>query len=429
MSQRYARSEELLVRAEKTIPLGSQTFSKSRTQFPHGVSPYFVTRADGCRVWDADGNEYIDMISSLASVTLGYNDPDVTAAVKAQLDDGVIFSLPHQLEMEVAERIVEMVPSAEKVRFGKNGSDATAGAVRLARAFTGRDHIAVCGYHGWQDWYIGSTARNQGVPQAVRDLTHSFPYNDLAALETLLTAHPDAFAGIVMEPMNVFYPEPGYLDGVKALTHAHGALLIFDETITGFRYANGGAQELFGVMPDLSTFGKGIANGYPLAAVAGRNDVMKLMEEIFFSFTMGGEALSLAAARATMDKLKREPVVATLCSRGQRMLDETAKLIATHELGDCLSTSGHPSWGFVLMQDAGGYSSVEIKTLFMQEMQARGVLSFATHNLNYAHQDTDIDQVLRVYNEVFPILADAIHNRAMKQYLKCEPLVPLFKVR
>jgi glutamate-1-semialdehyde 2,1-aminomutase len=429
MSQRYAKSESLLARAEKTIPLGSQTFSKSRTQFPHGVSPYFVTRASGCRVWDADGNEYIDMISSLASVTLGYNDPDVTAAVMAQLEDGVIFSLPHQLEMEVAERIVEMVPSAEKVRFGKNGSDATSGAVRLARAYTGRDHIAVCGYHGWQDWYIGSTARNRGVPQAVRDLTHAFPYNDLAALEALLKASPGAFAAVVMEPMNVVFPEPGYLEGVKALAHAHGALLVFDETITGFRYANGGAQELFGVSPDLSTFGKGIANGYPLAAVAGRADVMQLMEEIFFSFTMGGEALSLAAARATMDKLKREPVVETLTRRGQRMLDETAALIAANNLGEALSTSGHPTWGFVLMKDTGGYSSFEIKTLFMQEMQARGVLSFGTHNLNYAHQDADIDQVLRVYGAVFPILADAIHNRAMKQYLRCEPLAPLFKVR
>jgi glutamate-1-semialdehyde 2,1-aminomutase len=429
MSQRYAKSEDLLARAEKTIPLGSQTFSKSRTQFPHGVSPYFVTRASGCRAWDADGNEYIDMISSLASVTLGYNDPDVTAAVKAQLEDGVIFSLPHQLEMEVAERIVDMVPSAEKVRFGKNGSDATSGAVRLARAFTGRDHIAVCGYHGWQDWYIGSTARHRGVPQAVRDLTHNFPYNDLTALDALLKAHPGTFAAIVMEPMNVVFPEAGYLEGVKALAHAHGALLVFDETITGFRYANGGAQELFGVSPDLSTFGKGIANGYPLAAVAGRADVMQLMEEIFFSFTMGGEALSLAAAKATMDKLKREPVVETLTRRGQRMLDETSGLIAANNLGDALSTSGHPTWGFVLMKDAGDYSSFEIKTLFMQEMQARGVLSFGTHNLNYAHQDADIDQVLKVYSEVFPILADAIHNRAMKQYLRCEPLAPLFKVR
>jgi glutamate-1-semialdehyde 2,1-aminomutase len=429
MSQRYAKSEALLVRAEKTIPLGSQTFSKSRTQFPHGVSPYFVTRADGCRVWDADGHEYIDMVSSLAAVTLGYNDPDVTAAVKAQLEDGVIFTLPHTLEMEVAERIVEMVPSAEMVRFGKNGSDATSGAVRLARAFTGRDRIAVCGYHGWQDWYIGSTARHRGVPQAVRDLTHAFPYNDLPALDALLKAHPGEFAGIVMEPMNIAFPKPGYLEGVKELAHNNGALLVYDETITGFRYSNGGAQEVFGVTPDISTFGKGIANGYPLAAVAGRADVMKLMEEIFFSFTMGGEALSLAAARATMDKLKREPVTKTLATRGQRMLDETAKLIAANDLGGALTPTGHPSWGFVLIGDAGDYSSFEIKTLFMQEMQARGVISFATHNLNYAHQDKDIDQVLKVYSEVFPILADAIHNRAMKQYLKCEPLVPLFKVR
>jgi glutamate-1-semialdehyde 2,1-aminomutase len=429
MSHRYAKSEELLARAERTIPLGSQTFSKSRTQFPHGVSPYFVKRAEGCRVWDADGNEYIDMVSSLAAVTLGYNDPDVTAAVKAQLEDGVIFTLPHTLEMEVAERIVEMVPSAEMVRFGKNGSDATSGAVRLARAFTGRDHVAVCGYHGWQDWYIGSTQRHQGVPQAVRDLTHSFPYNDLAALAAVLAAQPGGFAAVVMEPMNVFEPMPGYLEGVKVLAHQHGALLVFDETITGFRYANGGAQELFGVTPDLSTFGKGIANGYPLAAVAGRADVMKLMEEIFFSFTMGGETLSLAAARATLDKLRREPVVRLLTERGARMLAETDKLIAAANLGDVLSTAGHPTWGFVLMKDAGGYSSFEIKTLFMQEMQARGVLNLGTHNLNYAHQDKDIDAVLQVYSEVFPILADAVHNRAMQQYLKCAPLVPLFRVR
>jgi glutamate-1-semialdehyde 2,1-aminomutase len=274
MSQRYARSEELLERALRTIPLGSQTFSKSKTQYPHGVSPYFVTRGKGGHVWDADGNEYVDFISSLAAVTLGHGDPDVQAAVAAQLEDGVIFSLPHPLEMEVAERLVAMVPCAEKVRFGKNGSDATSGAVRIARAFTGRDHVAVCGYHGWQDWYIGATARNRGVPKAVRELTHTFPFNDLLALEALLASHPAGFAAVMMEPMNVSDPAPGYLQAVKELAHRHGALLIFDETITGFRFANGGAQALFGVTPDLATFGKGIANGYPLAAVAGRADVM-----------------------------------------------------------------------------------------------------------------------------------------------------------
>ena len=173
MSQRYQQSEALLERALRTIPLGSQTFSKSRTQYPFGVSPYFIERGRGSHVWDVDGNEYVDMIGGLCALTLGYCDPDVDAAVKAQLEDGIIFSLPHRLEMEVAEQLVSMVPCAEKVRFGKNGSDATAGAVRVARAFTGRDHVAVCGYHGWQDWYIGTTARNRGVPQATRDLSHT----------------------------------------------------------------------------------------------------------------------------------------------------------------------------------------------------------------------------------------------------------------
>ena len=318
MSERYACSEALLERALKTIPLGSQTFSKSKTQYPLGVSPYFITRGDGARVWDADGNEYLDFINGLCAITLGYNDPDVTEAVRRQLDDGVIFSLPHPVEMEVAERIVDMVPCAEMVRFGKNGSDATAGAVRLARAHTGRDRVAVCGYHGWQDWYIGATARNRGVPQAVRDLTHTFPYNDPDALEQLLLAHPGEFAAVILEPMNVAEPLPGYLETVAELTRLHGALLIFDETITGFRYANGGAQEYFGVTPDLATFGKGLANGYPVSAVAGRRDLMQLMEEIFFSFTFGGETLSLAASAATLDKLRRENVTDHLARLGTR---------------------------------------------------------------------------------------------------------------
>lgn len=291
MSQRYQQSEALLERALRTIPLGSQTFSKSRTQYPFGVSPYFIERGRGSHVWDVDGNEYVDMISGLCALTLGYCDPDVDAAVKAQLEDGIIFSLPHRLEMEVAEQLVSMVPCAEMVRFGKNGSDATAGAVRVARAFTGRDHVAVCGYHGWQDWYIGTTARNRGVPQATRDLSHTWAYNNIESLDAIFKAHPGQVAAVILEPMNVVEPAPGFLQAVKELTHKHGALLVFDETITGFRYANGGAQQLFGVTPDLATFGKGLANGYPVSAVAGRADVMQLMEEIFFSFTFGGETL------------------------------------------------------------------------------------------------------------------------------------------
>jgi glutamate-1-semialdehyde 2,1-aminomutase len=429
MSERYRRSEELLARAERTIPLGTQTFSKSKTQFPYGVSPFYAARAQGSRLWDADGNEYIDFISSLASVTLGYNDPDVTAAVRAQLDNGVIFSLPTELELQVSELLVELVPSAERVRFGKNGSDATAGAVRVARAFTNRDRVAVCGYHGWQDWYIGSTARNRGVPQATRDLTHRFDYNNLESLDRLFHDHPGEFAAVILEPMNVVEPANGFLEGVAEATRRHGAVLIFDETVTGFRLANGGAQELFGVTPDLTTLGKGIANGYPLSAVVGRAEIMQLMEEVFFSFTMGGETLSLAAASATLDKLRREPVVDTIRRTGERILRGTSERIERHGIGGFARVSGHPSWTFLLFSDTPSATQYEIKTLFMQEVLARGILSLGTHNVSYAHSAADADRLLQVYDEVFPILREAVEEGAMKQYLRCPPLQPLFKVR
>ncbi len=429
MSERYRESENMLARAELTIPLGTQTFSKSKTQFPFGAAPFYAARAKGSRLWDIDGNEFIDFNNSLAAITLGYSDPDVTSAVSAQLVDGVIFTLPHSVEVEAAELIVEMVPSAEMVRFGKNGSDATAGTVRLARAFTGRDRVAVCGYHGWQDWYIGSTARNLGVPKATRDLTSVFQYNDLDSLRSSLESHPGEFAAVIMEPMNVKFPAPGFLESVAEMTKEHGALLVFDEVVTGFRYANGGAQELFGVTPDLTALGKSIANGFPLSAIAGRADVMKLMEEIFFSFTMGGEALSLAAAVATMKKMKASSVPSKLAATGEKILDGTQKLIAKHRIEHFAELSGHPSWSFLILKDLPETSSFEIKTLFMQECLARGILTLGSHNVSFAHSAEDVNRLLEVYDEVFPLLRDAVANRSIRQYLRCEPLQSLFKVR
>lgn len=429
IEHRYRTSEQWLARALETIPLGSQTFSKSRTQYPYGVSPYFIERGVGSRVWDADGNEYVDFVMSLAAVTLGYRDPDVTEAVRRQLEVGVIFSLPHRLEMEVAEAIVAAVPCAEMVRFGKNGSDATAGAIRLARAVTGRDRVAVCGYHGWQDWYIASTARNKGVPRAVRELTHPFAYNDLSSLQALFDAHPGEFAAVILEPMNVTEPAAGFLQGVKDLAHRHGALLVFDETITGFRYEIGGAQQRFGVVPDLATFGKGLANGYPVSAVAGRAELMREMEEIFFSFTFGGELLSLAAASATLAKLHREPVIETLKQRGARVMRGLQTLIDVNGAGDFLGVAGDATWSFVTIRDAPPYTSWQIRTLFLQEMFARGILTVGTHNLCYAHGDEEIDRLLAVYGEVVPLLADAVKNDRLESRLRCAPLEPLFKVR
>ncbi|CAN7157046.1 aminotransferase class III-fold pyridoxal phosphate-dependent enzyme [Paenibacillus sp. LjRoot56] len=429
MSERYYNSEQLLERALKTIPLGSQTFSKSKTQYPFGVSPYFIKKGLGSRVWDVDNNEYIDFANSLCSVTLGYNDVDVTNAVREQLEDGTIFTLPHTLEFEVAEKMVEMIPCAEMVRFGKNGSDATSGAIRVARAYTGRDHVAVCGYHGWQDWYIGATARNLGVPKAVSDLTHTFQYNDINSLKKLFLEYPDQIAAVILEPMNIAYPHEGFLEELKELTHQNGAVLIFDETITGFRYANGGAQELFGVTPDLATFGKGLANGYPLSAVVGKAEIMRLMEEIFFSFTFGGETLSLAAAKATMSKMQSQPIVETIHNQGRKLLSGIQNLINKHELSDVLSIAGHPSWLFLTFKDQSTYSQWELKTLYFQEMFSHGFLTTGTFNMSYAHTDQDISDLLHVCDSFFEKLKDVVQNQTLHLHLQCEPLVPLFRVR
>jgi len=429
MSKRFQKSEEFLKRALETIPLGTQTFSKSRTQYPLGVSPYFLNRAQGCRVWDLDGNEYIDFNSGLASITLGYKDPDVNYAVRSQLDEGVLFSLSHPIEVQVAEKIVEMVPCAQMVRFGKNGSDATAGAIRLARAYTGRDHVAICGYHGWQDWYIGSTSRNLGVPQATRDLTHPFNYNDIDSLHQLFCGRPDQIAAVILEPMNSIEPKENFLEQVKELTHKNGAILIFDEMITGFRLANGGAQEYFKVTPDLATFGKGLANGYPLSAVTGRGELMRLFEEVFFSFTYGGETLSLAAALATLTKLQRQPVIETLRRQGSKIVSGVRKKIEEHQIGHILSIQGHPAWSLLSFRNVAPYTRWQIKTLFLQEMFARGILMLETHTMNYAHQEEDCDQLLRVYDEVFPFLKDVVDNKSLENHLRCQPIKPLFTPR
>lgn len=429
MTERYKKSEIFLDRALSVIPLGSQTFSKSKTALPFGVSPFFVDRAKGSRMWDIDGNEYLDFVSALCCVTLGYCDPDIDAAVREQMNSGVTFSLPHRLETEVAELLVEMIPCAEKVRFAKNGTDATSGAIRVARAYTGRNRVAVCGYHGWQDWFIGSTARDLGVPAAVKDLTHAFAFNNIASLQQLLDAHPGEFAAVILEPMNAAYPKDGFLEKVQQATRKHGALLVFDETITGFRYSNGGAQQEFGVTPDLATFGKGIANGYPLSALVGKSEYMKVVDDIFFSGTFGGETLSLAAAKAVLLKLKREPVLQTMRVRGQKIIDGVNEIVAALDIGNVVSISGHPTWSFLAFREAAGFSPVQIKTLFIQEVFKRGVYTLGTHNLSYAHSDADVDELLACYREVFGLIARGVKEGTLAGLLECEPLPPLFKVR
>ena len=425
---RYELSVEHLERAEACIPLGSQTFSKSRTQYPVGVSPLYLKKSHGAYSWDLDGNKYIDLVS-LAAVTIGYGNKKIENAVKKQLKSGVTLSLPTRLEAEVAEILIEMIPSAEKVRFGKNGSDATSAAIRLARAYTGRDHIAMCGYHGWQDWSIASTSRNKGIPQDVINLTHGFKYNDIFSLQEIFTNFPNEVSAVIMEPMNTTYPNPGFLESVKELAHRYGALLIFDETITGFRFSNGGAQELFNVTPDLSTFGKGIANGFPISAVVGRSDVMSEMSEIFFSGTFGGELLSLEAARVNLMMYKSENVVQRLFETGENLNNALNSIILSLGMNSYLNLSGHPSWKFLNWSPTKIYDEMQLKTYFLQESFAEGLLVLNSNNVTLAHSSRVLTKAISKYESVLTRLSKDIAGEHLMQKLKVKPLKSLFRLR
>lgn len=425
----FSRSALLLERALERIPLGSQTLSKSHTRFPKGASPLFLDRGEGGRVWDVDGNEYVDLICGLLPVLLGYRDPEVDAAIRNQLDRGISFSLATELEIELAERLNAVIPCAEMVRFGKNGSDATSAAVRLARAVTGRDYIVACGYHGWHDWYVGATARAAGVPQTVRDLTIRIPYGDLDAFRRILADRPGEVAGLVMEPMNAVEPAAGYLAGMRELAHEHGALFIFDEIITGFRYALGGAQELFGVTPDLAAFGKGLGNGMPISALAGRERYMRRLEEVFFSGTFGGEALSLAAAVAVVDKLRREPVIERLWASGARLAGAVSALLEENGLADTIRLGGKPCWTLLDVRPHAAASAEEIKAFLVTRGFRNGVLANNSYNICYAHSDADIDVCIAAYRTMLPELAALLRAGRLRQELGCEPVDPVLAVR
>jgi len=424
---KFDKSIEWMQRAQRVIPAQTQTFSKSVLQFSCGASPLYAARGEGAFLWDADGNRYIDFTMALCPCILGYSHPVVNEAIVKQLQDGIVLSLPYPLEVEVSERLVELIPCAEMVRFGKNGSDVTAAAVRAARAFTGRNRVAICGYHGWQDWYIATTTRNKGIPPEVVSLSHTFPYNDPDALSTLLDTHPGEFAAVIMEATGIVPPKPGYLQSVLEIAHAHGALVIFDEIINGFRLAIGGAHEYFKVLPDLACFGKAMANGMPISALVGRRDVMKVFNEAFFSFTFGGEALSLAATRATMDFILDHQVLETIAVRGESMMNRVRGLIKSSGLEDVMEASGYGCRWVIAFKDHPAGDANVLKTFFQQECAQRGVLFTGSHNMAYAHEEEIISAVLDVYTEVVSGLKDALKEGDIKSKLGGSVALPVFR--
>ena len=425
---RYLKSEEILSLAEKVIPLGSQTFSKSKTQYPLGVSPFFATRGSGSYLWDVDGNRYIDLVASLAAVTLGYGDREIARVVKRQLKKGVSLSLSSELEMQVAQKIIDLVPGSEMVRFAKNGSDATSAAVRIARHHTGRNHIISIGYHGWHDWYIGSTTRSMGVPKSVQSLTLSAKYNDTSSIEALFNSVEGDVAALILEPMNSTYPKKGYLESLREFCTKNKVILIFDEVITGFRFSGGGAQELFNIRPDLSCFGKGMANGFPVSAISGRRDIMSGFEQVFFSGTFGGELLSLAAANVVLDKVSRGEVIPNLYRIGNQLMNGIKHEINSHKY-DFLDVSGNPTWSFLNWKFEDPNLLNKVKTLFLQEMFADGILILNTHNITTSLREKDLEKILGAYSRVLALISNVLHTKNIDSALKCNPIVPLFQIR
>ena len=428
MSLIIDKSKECLDRSFKVIPSGTQTFSKGPTQWVRDVSPSFISHADGAWVWDVDSNKYLDYVMALGSVSLGYGDSEINTAIIDQVRQGVNFSMMHPLEVDVAEKIVDLVPCAEMVRFGKNGSDATAAMVRVARAYTKRERIAVCGYHGWQDWYIGTTSRNDGVPECVQKLTRTFEYNDLESLERLLTEHRDEYALVMLEPLSFSSPEPGFLEGVRDLAHQHGALFGFDEVVSGFRVHPGGAQALFGITPDIASFGKGMANGLPLSCVAGRKDVMEHFDHIFFSSTFGGETAALAAASTFLDIIADGKVLSEIEMHGDQLKQGVTQLISESSLDDRMQCVGHGShWGLIL-QPASPEDGLLWRSYLIQECTKRGYLFFGSHNPTRAHDQQAMDFALAAYSEVLPLFADRLKNNDMEKHMEGRLIEPIFRI-
>ena len=417
---RYEKSLELLKKAEKLIPGQAQTFSKQSKWFPQGAYPVYLEEGHDGHVWDVDENEYIDLICGLGAITLGYENSEITGDIMDMMAlGGPTFSLPHPIEIELAEKLHEIIPCAEMVRFAKNGTDVTNAAVRLAKAITGRDHVAQYGYHGGgNDWYGITTERPAGIFPDLQYQIDTFKYNDIDSLEKIFEDCPNRVACVIMEPVIFTPPIKGFLEQVKELTHKNGALLIFDEMVTGFRWHLGGAQKYFNVIPDLATFGKGMANGFPISALVGRAEYMKRLEDlpIFFSYTFAGECLSMVAALATIEQMEKG-ASAQLWGNGEFL---RKKLLKNSDL----KIIGYPCRFHITWEG----EDVMSRSLFMQETAKRGLLLHSVGvNFMSSHTEEDIIKASNAILESWEVVRNAMKRNNVKEMLEGSPIQPAFR--
>jgi glutamate-1-semialdehyde 2,1-aminomutase len=427
------KNSKIIYNRSKKVLSGPSTFSKGIDQFAYGVSPYAIDKSIGAYAWDIDGNKYLDTIMSLGAVFIGHNNSTINNSIKNQLKKGTTFSLASKLETEVAEMLTDRIPGAEMIKFGKNGNDVTSAAIRLARHYSRSDHILFCGYHGWQDWYTCQTSMDGGIPKTIKKYSHRFEYGDLEALEILLKKFKNNTACIILEPVSKTEPIcksicgdckklnicKGYLKGVRKLADKYRTILIFDEVVTGFRFHRGGYQALCKVTPDLSCFSKSMANGMPIAALAGKKEIMKKSNEIFYSLTFGGETLSLAAAKSVLDFIDKNNVVEHVFLQGNVLMQKINVLLHQLELNDVIEIRGFPQKNFMIFKNYQENLAEDLRTYWIQQITINKVLSLGTHLLSFSHKKKEINYLLDVYEKVFLDFKKVIKNENLHKVLKC----------
>lgn len=430
----FSKSRVLQTIAHQIIPGGTHTYAKGDDQYPE-KAPGFIARGKGCHVWDVDSNEFIEYGMGLRAVTLGHAYESVVEAAYRQMKLGTNFTRPSELEIRLAESMLEVIDNGEMVKFSKNGSDVTTAAVKLARAYTGRDLIAICGDHPFfstDDWFIGTTEVNAGIPIAIREMTLKFRYNDLESLRDLFQQFPKQIACVIMEPETTMPPQPHYLNQVKALCEEHGTVFILDETITGFRWHLNGAQKFHDVKPDLSIFGKAMGNGFAIAALVGKREIMRLggldhdQERVFLlSTTHGAETHALAAALETIRIYRNKDVVGFLWKQGDRLRSQVGRSIAENHLEGFFELIGRPCNLVFATCDQHHKRSQSFRALFMQELIRRGILA-PSFVVSYSHSDADIDRTAEAVYEAHVIYRKAL-DEGVEKYLEGRPVKPVYR--
>ena len=423
------KSKELFEKVKKIIPLASQTFSKSYLSYYKWDVPFFAEKWEWAYLYDIDWNKYIDLIGWLLPVILWYKNKEVNNTIIEQLENWITFSLSSPLEYKLSKKLVDLIPCAEMVRFWKNGTDVTSAAVRLSRYITWREKVAVCWYHGWQDWYIWSTTRNGWVPKCVQDLTLKFQYNNIESLEKLFNENKNEIACIIMEPMNIEFPKDNFLQKVKDLCHKNWALFILDEIITWFRFNINWAQKLFWITPDLATFGKSMANWMPISVLVWKREYMKKIEEIFFSWTFGWETLSIVSALKTIDILEKENVLTKIEKNWEYLRKKLNELFEKYNLTSFIKLVWHPNWQIMIFKDYNNVKAIQIKSYIQKYLIENWILWYWTFNLSFSHTKEIIDNIIIEFEKILKNLIDDLTSWKVLKEIEWIEISDIFKVR